>query len=329
MQKHSKKANKFFPFLLIFLATIISSLLIFFSIFQPVDRDNKSSVTFIIPKGQSINQIANRLADEKLIRSTIAFRYVVFKDRLQNKIQAGSFKVSPSSNTWEIAQILTKGTDDLWITLPEGWRREEIASSLAKQDLDAFNQLEFLNLTQGLEGQLFPDTYLVSRSISTSALVNLLNNTFESKIKVALASDLSKSQFSLNEVLSLASLIQRESASDSEMSLVAGILLNRLEINMPLQVDATLQYVKGYDQNEQSWWPTPLAADKSLTSAYNTYLNNGLPPGPICNPGFAAIKAVLYPQPTNALYYIHDLSGKIHTATDLDGHNRNVNQYLR
>lgn len=329
MKKTSPKNKKLLPFFLIFLAALISCLVIFYSAFQAADRNNQSSVTFIIPKGQAISQIAIRLADEKLIRSALAFRYVVYQQKLQNKIQAGSFKVSPSASTWEIAQVLTRGTDDLWITLPEGWRREEIAASLAKQDLAAFDAEEFLTLTQGKEGQLFPDTYLVSREISTQALVNLLTNTFESKVEVALAKELAKSQLSLNEVLTLASLIQRESALDNEMPLVAGILFNRLEIGMPLQVDATLQYAKGFNQNEQSWWSTPLAIDKEINSAYNSYQNVGLPPAPICNPGIAAIKAVLYPAATNALYYIHDLSGKIHTATDLDGHTANVNQYLR
>ena len=110
---------------------------------------------------------------------------------------------------------------------------------------------------------------------------------------------------------------------------MAQILFNRLAIQMPLQVDATLQYVKGYNKTESAWWSTPLAVDKELDSPYNTYKHNGLPPSPICNPGLMAIEAVLSPSPTQALYYIHDNNGKIHTAVSLSEHNANVNKYLR
>jgi UPF0755 protein len=176
---------------------------------------------------------------------------------------------------------------------------------------------------------LFPDTYLVSKSISAEALLNHLHNTFENKVLLVLDDDINNSELSLKQILTLASLVQRESANDAEMPLIAGILFNRLDIGMPLQVDATLQYIKAYSSAEQNWWPTPTAADKNLDSPFNTYQKIGLPPSPICNPGLTAIEAVLTPQSTSAFYYIHDLSGKIHIAETLEGHNANVNQYLR
>jgi UPF0755 protein len=328
-QISQKKSKILWSILWIAFIIIASVIVVGFSLLRPVDVTDQKTVTFVIPKGQSSQQIAQRLRQTGLIRSGLAFRAVVYQKGLQSKIQAGSFKLSPSFSTWELAQALTKGTDDLWITLPEGWRREEIADSLSKQDLSAFNKRDFSDLTNGLEGQLFPDTYLVSKSISTQALVNLLHSTFENKVLLVLSDEINKNDLSLNQILTLASLVQRESASEAEMPLIAGILLNRLNLGMPLQVDATLQYIKAYSSAEQSWWPTPLAADKNLDSSFNTYQNSGLPPSPICNPGLTAIKAVLKPQPSNAFYYIHDLSGKIHTAETLEGHNANVNQYLR
>lgn len=329
MKISNKKSFKLISAFLIFLILIISSLAIFLSLMQAVDGSDKTTITFVIPKGQSTQLIAERLQEEGLIRSILAFRFVVYQRGLQKSIQAGSFKLTPSLSTSELVQILTKGTDDIWITIPEGWRREEIAASLVKQDLSDFDEQEFFTLTNNLEGQLFPETYLVSKASTTQAIVNLLHNTFENKVLNLIAENSKNTNLTSDQVLILASLVQRESANDEEMPLVAGILLKRLSIDMPLQVDATLQYIKAYSTAEQTWWSTPTTADKSLDSAFNTYRNAGLPPAPICNPGLAAIQAVLNPQASNALYYIHDLSGKIHTAETLDGHNANVNQYLR
>ena len=299
------------------------------NLFQAKTNIGQQSVRFVIPKGQALGIIASRLQEAGLVKNKWAFRFVVYQNDLANKIQAGSFELSANMNVWQIANSLTVGTDDTWITLPEGWRREEIAESLGKQGLNNFKAEEFLSLTRGLEGQLFPDTYLVPREITSTALLSLLKNTFAAKVTTSLDKEISASKMSLNEILTLASLVQRESAGDSEMPLVAQILLNRLDINMALQVDATLQYIKGFSKTELSWWATPLSADKKLDSIYNTYKYAGLPPGPICNPGLAAIQAVLNPKPTQALYYIHDNNGKIHTAVSLEEHNLNVNEYLR
>lgn len=329
MKNPKKKPIKFIPFLLICLILFVSFLTISLSLLRAVDKNDNSIVTFVIPRGQSTQKIAKNLHEKGLIRSPLAFRLIVLQQGLQNKIQAGSFKLTPSLSTIELAHLLTKGTDDVWITIPEGWRREEIAVSLVNQDLSNFNEEEFLDLTIGLEGQLFPETYLVSKASSSQTIVHLLHNTFENKALSLIKEHLQDSNLTVEQVLTLASLVQRESAHDAEMPLVAGILFNRLEINMALQVDATLQYIKAFSTAEQNWWATPTAADKKLASAYNTYLNPGLPPAPICNPGLAAIEAVLNPQSSNALYYIHDLSGQIHTAETLEAHNANVNQYLR
>lgn len=324
-----KKLPKFFLLLFSCLVILVLLFVFFVNLFQAPSSTDQQATRFVIPKGQALSIIAERLEEENLIKNKWAFRLAVYKNNLSNKIQAGSFELSAGMSTWQVAQALTVGTNDLWITLPEGWRREEMAESLAKQGLNNFKTEEFLSLSKGLEGQLFPDTYLVPREVTSAQLISLLKNTFATKVTTAMSEELANNKMSLNEVLSLASLVQRESANDIEMPLVAQILLNRLEINMPLQVDATLQYVKGYNKIEESWWQTPLADDKKLESLYNTYKYAGLPPGPICNPGLAAIKAVLKPSATKAFYYIHDKSGKIHTANTLEEHNTNVNKYLR
>ena len=133
----------------------------------------------------------------------------------------------------------------------------------------------------------------------------------------------------LNQVITLASLIEREAKTDSSRKIVAGILYNRLGIDMALQVDATLQYIKGYNPIHKDWWAPPLAQDKNIDSLYNTYKYPGLPPGPICSPSLSSIEAALNPSSSNYLYYITDNQGNMHYAVSFDQHNKNVNTYLR
>ncbi len=308
---------------------VISLWMVFLTLVSPVNSQLTQTQVFVIPKGQAVSVIGERLKESGLIKNALAFRFIVKKDGLSQKIQAGSFDLSPSMTTAEVAQKLTQGTYDLWVTIPEGWRREEIADSLAKQELESFSKEEFLSLTKGQEGRLFPDTYLVPRQISTEQLVRLLQQTFEKKIINGLKNDLAQSDYSLTEILTMASIVEREAKGYDQMTKVAGVLWQRLEIGMALQVDASLQYIKGFDQVQDTWWPTPTAADKELNSVFNTYKYPGLPPAPIANPGLDAIKATLNPVNTGALFYLHDLSGQIHFATTLEGHNANVEKYLR
>jgi len=278
---------------------------------------------FVISKGQGVATIGAKLEEAKLIRSQYVFRaYVQFK-QLDTQLQAGSFRLSPSQSTPEIAQALTEGTEDVWITLLEGWRREEIAEYLAAADLEAFDEAAFLELTATSEGYLFPDTYLVPKEITTEALVDLFSKTFEKKL--ASLGELTDDE--AKRLVILASLVEREARGSEQMRRVAGILENRLEANMPLQVDATLQYIRGEVSGE--WWSPPRAVDKELTSPYNTYLNPGLPPRPIANPSLSALQAVRQPLVSDDYFYLHTSSGKIYYAETYEEHLRNIARYLR
>lgn len=301
-----------------------------FTLFQPVAPNNQEEIRFVIPKGQAISIIGQRLQDAGLIKSVYVFRLIVKQENLANKIQAGSFDLSPSMSTSEIAQALTQGTDDHWITVIEGWRVEEIADMLeAEEELTLFDKQEFLQLARAEDGYLYPDTYLIPNQATADDIYTLLRNTFDLKVREGLSDEIDGSGKELSEIITLASLLEREAQGYDEMRHVAGILQNRLDIGMALQVDATLQYLKGYNQARQDWWTPPTAADKQLDSPFNTYLYPGLPPRPISNPGLDAIRAALNPLSTNDLFYIHDLQGNVHYAEDLDGHNANVNRYLR
>ena len=280
------------------------------TLFSPVSSDNKS-VDFLIPKGSSVAQIGNKLKSSDLIRSGVVFKFYVQISNNTNKIQAGEFQLSPNLSLIQIVDQLKKGPKEIWVTIPEGLRREEVALKFAKT-LEKDNEFvkEFLNLTAGKEGYLFPDTYLFPKSVTATQIVNKLTSTFEKKIN-----DITFEQ------VTIASLLERETFEDSEKPIVAGIIYKRLKNDWPLQIDATLQYAKG------NWEPV-FSIDKEIKSPFNTYKNLGLPPSPIASAGLSSLMAAINPESSDYWYYIHDNDGKIHFAKTLEEHNENIKNYL-
>lgn len=296
---------------------------------QPVNPEQTETTRFVVTPGAGVQQIASDLAGASLIRSPLVFRLYVTVNNMDGQLQAGSFELSESMSLTAIANRLTEGTQDTWVTLLEGWRVEQIAEYLDNQDLTVFDQQQFVILAASDEGRLYPDTYLVPKDITNQAMHSLLLNTFERKVTNDLAQEIAASERDFADVLIMASLIEREARDYQQMRHVSGILWNRIDLEMPLQVDATLQYVRGYDPVNDSWWSEPHAADKSIDSAYNTYAQPGLPPAPIANPGKNAIQAALDPLPVNDLFYLHASDGQMYYAETIEEHNANVEEYLR
>jgi UPF0755 protein len=320
-------------FQLIFILIALTAAFVFWFIFstRPADSQNLASQIIVISPGESIDTIANKLKTAKLIRSPAAFKLTVVKQGLAQDLQAGAFRLNPSMNTSQIAQQLTHGTLDIWVTLLEGWRREEMAAAINKEftTLGAeFNQQEFLTLTRNDEGYLFPDTYLFPRDASVTTIISIIKNNFDNRLTDALRTEIQRQDRTLNKVIIVASLVEREARNSSDRPLVAGILWKRLEANWPLQVDATIQYALGYDQLKDTWWPQPTVADKSINSLFNTYQNRGLPPTPICNPSLDALKAAIYPQKSDYWFYLSDTNGTMHYAKTIEQHDANINRYL-
>lgn len=308
----------------------IGGALYLWSNLQPVNSAHQTKVRFVVNPGQSTTSIAQKLSQEGLIRHPLLFRIEVRRRGWDSKLQAGSFELSPAMTLNQIIGELTTGAEDIWIVIPEGQRREEIADNLAAMtELASFDKQEFLSLTASSEGKLFPDSYLVPKQATASTIVSLLQRTFKQKIETGLAKELAASKHTQDEIIIMASLLEREARTYEQMRLVAGILWRRIDVGMPLQVDATLQYARGYSAQDSTWWPTPTSADRQRSGSYNTYSKLGLPPGPIANPGVDAIKAALNPQISDYLFYIHDSRGEIHPAKTLDEHNRNIEKYLR
>lgn len=294
--------------------------------------ESEETVRIVVAKGASAETIGKTLESEKIIKNAFAFKLYIQSKSLTKKIPTGQFVLPKNLSLSQIVDLILEGPTQVWVTIPEGRRREEYptffinAFGLSGVDAKDF-ETEFLNLTQNLEGKLFPDTYLFPPDANSSMIVNSLTNTFKTKFEEKYLNEIDKSNLNLNQIISLASIIERETKNTSERKIVAGIYLKRLANDWPLQADATVQYIFG---NENEWWPRPITQQMLDTkSSFNTYLNQGLPLSPIASPGLSALVAVVEPEDSPYWYYIHDTNGMIHYARDLSEHNANVQKYLR
>lgn len=300
---------------------------------KPASADS-AFYDFLITKGSSASQIAAKLEKKGFIRDALVFRFYVQLSGKSKKIQAGEYSLSPSYSLTRVIEILIKGPVEVWVTIPEGLRREEIAGKFAsafgkdEKFIDEFNRA-----SSGLEGFLFPDTYLFPKEATASAVVKKMRSTFDVKT-AQLKEAIDASDLSLNEIVTLASIIERETKTNAERPVVAGILLNRLNAGIGLQADATVQYAIATVNcqlstvNCENWWSPVTKTDLSINSPYNTYKYRGLPPGPIANPGLTSLKAASSPEENDYLYYLHDAKGQIYYAKTLEEHNENVRKYL-
>lgn len=322
--------KKRFPVLLVALLMAAGAAIWWKYAGSPVNPRDTTARTFIIARGDDVRQIANKLWQQNLIHDPVSFFLLIKRLGIEKNIQAGSFHLAPSMSEAEIAQKLTLGTEDMWITFPEGWRSEQILDYLQSQKIDDGNwdMATEVKQWQPSEGKYFPETYLVPKLITVSGVRALMNQTFNERFTQQLQTDAQAANLTPEQVVILASLVEREAKYPADRPIVARVLLNRLVAGMALDVDATVQYAVGYTAAD-GWWKKELAIDDlKIKSPYNTYTNPGLPPGPICNPGLSAIKAVVYPDKNNYLFYLTGNDGQMHYARTLEEHNQNVAKYL-
>ncbi len=216
------------------------------------------------------------------------------------------------------------------VRIQEGLRKEEIAEVMAqKLGWSDEQKNEFINVhlainSGNLEGKYFPKTYMIPKDEDptgvSAAMFHEFTNAASKVIKTKKSEIINQ-----DTALKVASIIQREAGGKSDMKLISGIIWNRLFKGMPLQVDATLQYAKGNE--EDGWWRQVAPVDKKIDSPYNTYTNKGLPPSPIANPGMAALDAAYNPQKTTCIYYMHDKNRNIHCSVTYEQHKRNIDKY--
>lgn len=279
-----------------------------------------------IEAGQSVRDIAATVKSAGVVKSETLLYATLTYFHDPTKIFAGTYVFEGGENLREVADILASNKIEnelVRITLPEGVRLTEMAT-IASAVLTNFDMDDYLINSNGLEGYLFPDTYFVPEDFSAEDLIDLQSQTYTEKVAPLIES----TELTEEEVLILASIVEREANDEESMKMVAGILQNRLAINMALQADATIEYVLDTPLNELP--EGQLASElRELESPYNTYKQTGLPPTPIGNPGLTAVKAVIEPTESDYFYYITDNDGEFHYAETLQQHNQNVARYLR
>jgi len=310
---------------------VIAVTLLMYRIFFSAPQSQEEQKVFIVNRNQTDAQTLDKLKTQGLIRNKVAFKIVRFFKR--GNIEAGGYNVSKNMSAWQMAKKLTSAPDLKWIVIPEGYRKEQIGEKLAdtfgwsNEDLDKWNTVYTKMNIDYIEGTYFPDTYLIPIDEKGLDIAKRMTRRFDEQF-APYVGQFAQQNIKWTTGLKLASIIQREAAGKNDMPLIAGILWNRLNQDMNLEIDATVQYARG--KTDMGWWAPIKASDiNNIDSPYNTYKYKGLPPYPICNPGLAAIDAVLNPVQTDCLYYIHDSDRQIHCAKTYEEHKANIEKYLK
>jgi UPF0755 protein len=276
-----------------------------------------------IEEGWSVGQVAEELRRLKVIRSRAAFK-LVSAATADGNVLAGDYFFSIRRNVFAVANKLSSGEYGLEptkVTITEGSTVNEIAEAIAMK-FPEFDSEEFLRLAAYKEGYLFPDTYQFLPNVSAESAIRTMEENFNKKI-AELAEDVEKIGRPIEDVVTLASLLEKEASDTKTRQMISGILWKRLEIDMPLQVDAVFLYINGKSTYELS-----IADLRQNDSPYNTYKYKGLPPGPIGSPSLESIYAALNPIPSDYLYYLADRAGNTYYARTFDEHKANKNMYI-
>lgn len=318
--------------------------------------DDATPVTFVVQLGETATDVAARLQEEGLVVDGEVFRQFMAYHGLDVSLEAGTYRLAPNMTMYEIAEIFQEGGSNAQVvTIPEGWRLEQIAWWLEYQGLMRADDFEaYARSAQydydwlasrprgaSLEGFLFPDTYEFAPDATPATVVDTMLANFEARAVGEIESRLPGRQIydpslsgyrpmTVYDVIILASIIEREAVLAEERPIIASVYLNRLdpayveETALRLSSDPTVQYAKGYDPETESWWNPMLPGEgQQINSPYNTFVLQGLPPGPICSPGLASILAVLEPATTDFLYF-HAVGDGSHVfASTLEEHLQN------
>ncbi|MFA7302532.1 MAG: endolytic transglycosylase MltG [Candidatus Paceibacterota bacterium] len=283
-----------------------------------------SPTTLTIAKGDSAALVAGRLSDARVIVSSLSLRVVLRVSGGDNKLREGTYAFNYPENVFSVARRILSadyGVPAVRVTFVEGITVREMAVQVAAL-FPSISEKEFIAVAKPYEGYLFPDTYVFSGSMDARGIVDTLRANFDTRTE-DLRSQVPGSRRSFADVVVMASLIEKEARTEESRRMVSGILWNRIDKDMRLQVDA----VFGYIFNRPTY--NPSQADQKTDSPYNTYLNKGLPPGAIGNPGLSALSAAANPAKTNYLYYLTGDDNLMHYATTFAGHIANQHKYLQ
>ncbi len=290
-------------------------------------------VSVVVPDGATFGEVAGALESAGVLAQPLAFRILARLRGDETNVQTGRFRFPAHQTSDEILRRLVSGSATaVWVTFPEGFTAREMGRRLAARKLadaaafDRYAERTSLDVdgtrTRSLEGFLFPSTYLIPAGASPARIARILTDQFFAELPENAPEQARKLGLDVPQVIAVASLIEREAQADDERGLMAGVYYNRLRAGMPLQVDASIEYI--FPEHHTVITRRDLAID----SPYNTYLRAGLPPTPIANPGKASIDAAFAPVPSHYLYYVYKGNGHHAFAQTLAEHNANVARYL-
>lgn len=327
----------------------IFMVLVFFQFQGPGKNPHKER--FVIGQHETEEETVDKLVQNGFLRNQQIFEVALFlvcwrKENcpvVSHWIEPGAYLVANNMNAYQVAKTLINGPYQKWLTIPPGKRKEQVAL-ITKRALDWPEEKMFEFIEIAKEGYLCPETYLINPELTAQEVAQRMEDTFNQAFDQQVYSSLLEVNIRNDTAIKMASLIERESGGNLDKPIIAGIIFNRLEKGMRLEIDATVQYVLAgeYCQfsnqllsgktpiNECHFWPQVKGGQPRKTlSPFNTYTNKGLPPAPICSPSLASIKAVANPAETEALFYLHSSDKKIHTAETYQEHLENIEKFLR
>lgn len=329
-------SKKIIYVIFIFFAVTFAALTFIFwwQIRTPFSRSAEVKL-FKVEKGESAKVIAEHLKNSNLIENQFFFQLYVFLSLRQYALKSGEYELSQTMSIRDIADtIVLGGTNEVLVTIPEGFTLKQVEERLVGAGLIEQNGLASYRFSDSaplvlsdkpksasLEGYLFPDTYRFFKDAKLPDIVNKMVANLDNKLTSDLKTAIKNSSYTIYEILTMASLIEKEVKSDSDREIVSGILWKRLKAKIPLQVDATLVYITGRNEIFDT--------DKKINSPYNTYFYRGLPKGPISNPGLSAIRAAIFPKSSPYWYYLSAKDGATIFSKTLEEHNRNRAIYLK
>ncbi len=316
-------------FLILFVAILFFAASIAWAYLGPVNKSSEI-ITFIIPQDKDSFKLSDALFQQNIIKNKKGFEFLYNNFSKGKEIKSGGYKLRSSLNAWQIIQKITGKEDLKWVNIYYCPRKEQVGEKLAttlgwnQSKLDKWNNL--FKDTEYYEGVFYPDTYLIPVDESVEFVAQRFVNRFNEKFE-PYASDYVAKNIKWATGLKIASLIAREAAGREDAKLISGIIWNRLNQDMRLQIDATMQYTLGKNENG-SWWGNISLEQKQSDSPYNSYKNEDLPPTPICSPNIDFIEAALNPEETDCIFYLHDSNRQIHCAKTYAEHKTNITKYL-
>lgn len=300
------------------------------------DRSRPATATqVIVPRGSTFHDIAEQLAKAGVIGNATAFRLYAKLRHADTAAHAGAFRFEPHEPAADVLAQLQSGGAQIakWVTIPEGFTAKQVAQRLeedgfgsARAYYSAFMHDSIVAggvRSKNLEGYLFPSTYLIPTDATPKIVEQILTAQFLKELPPDAVEKAKAQHLTVPQVVTLASLIEREAKADDERALMAGVYYNRLRIGMPLEVDASIEYALPEHHDVITY------GDLKTDSPYNTYLHQGLPPTPIANPGEPSLLAAFNPKPSPYLYYVYKGNGHHAFAKTLAEQNANIAKYLK